>query len=170
MNTFEIIKQVDNGSLHTTKDIYPLISKNPSDTPRQHNAKEIKAFERYCSIMDCIGEKQITGDKETVGDTTNYSNLRLTKAGKNLLRWSKLTINDIDNSSGKESIKTWFLRPVITGVSTALIVGLISFIAAVYFSDTIRGFLLPQGNSQQQTQVQEKKENPKPLNEKTKNQ
>lgn len=147
MQCFEFLEKIDNGSLH-----------------RSH------ALAYDGSIQDCIDKEYIYGDKEIVKGEIFYSNLRLTKSGLNLLRFTRLTIDDIDNSSGKDSLKTWLLRPIITGVSTALIVGLISFIAGVYFSDTLRKLLLPQENIQQQTKDQKNKQIPKPVNEKSKHQ
>lgn len=147
---FEIIQKVHNGSLHTTKGIYPLTF--DGDITRSQGSEQIKAFNYYCSILDLIGEELITGDEDNSSKDTHFSNLRLTENGKKLLRFGNLTIDDIDNSSGKDSIKVWFLRPLAVGVSIALIVSSLTFIAGVYFSDKVYSILPYQSKSQQKNQ------------------
>ena len=147
MQGFEILKKIDNGSLHTSHEI---------------------AYD--CSIREFIDEQIIAGDKETVDGDTFYSNLRLTKGGKNLLRFSKLTINDIDNACGKNSIKSWLLRPLVFEICKFMLLALLAIIGGVYSSDIKDMLSLPQVNIQQETQTEQDKPKQNYLHEKINNQ
>jgi hypothetical protein len=129
MMAYDNLKPIDNGSLHTTVGIYPV--PEPKVMSREFSSYRIKQFDYYCSILDDIGDELVTGDKVTIDDHTHYKNLRLTKKGKETLRFMSLRLKDIDNSYGKDSIKLWLLKPVIIAVIscfiTAPIVGAIAF-------------------------------------------
>lgn len=132
---FDVLSSVDNGDLHTTEGIYPV--PEPEVLGRQFSSYRIKQFEYYCSIVDLISEGLIAGDKLEINDHTHYQNLRLTKNGNETLRLGQLTLKDIDNSYGKDSIKNWLLKPVIVAAVSCLITAPISGAIGFYMGNVL---------------------------------
>jgi hypothetical protein len=147
---FDVIKSVNNGDLHTTEGIYPV--PEPEIVDRQFSSYRIKQFEYYCSILGLIGDGLITGNKFDSDGHTHYQNLRLTKSGNETLRFGQLTLKDIDNSYGKDSIKDWLLKPVIVAAMSCLITALISGAIGFYMVNVLAEEApLDQSNTQPQS-------------------
>jgi hypothetical protein len=87
------------------------------------------------SIWDGIENGHIYGEEETVGDEVFFKNLSLTKSGKAMLRFSKLTIKDIDNSYGNKSIKEWLVKPLVLESCKYILLAVLAFLGGVYSSE-----------------------------------
>lgn len=148
---FDVLRSVDNGDLHTTKGIYPVPEPEVMDC--QFSSYRIKQFEYYCTIVDLIGDGLIAGDKFDSDGHTHYQNLRLTKKGTGTLRFGQLTLKDIDNSYGKDSIKNWLLKPVIVAAVSCLITAPISGVIGFYMGNVLAE--VPSGESNTQPQSAE---------------
>lgn len=128
---FDVLMSVGNGNLHTTEEIYPVPV--PDILDRAFSSYQIKQFEYFRTILKLISDGLIAGDKLDINGYTHYRNLRLTKTGKEFLRFGQLTLQDIDNGYGKDSIKNWLFKPVVVGVLTFMITALISGVVGFYF-------------------------------------
>lgn len=106
---FEYLAEIDNGSL-----------------------KRAHRMSYEGSIWDGVEKGYIYGEEEIVNGEVFYKNLSLTKTGKNLLRLSKLKLENLDNSHGKNSLREWLIKPVIVAVITTAITTPISGFIGFY--------------------------------------
>ncbi|WP_143479636.1 hypothetical protein [Aquipseudomonas alcaligenes] len=84
------------------------------------------------SIWDGVEKGYIYGEEEIVDGEVFYKNLSLTKSGKDLLRFSRLKLEDIDNAHGKNSLREWLIKPVLVAVITTAITTPISGFIGFY--------------------------------------
>jgi hypothetical protein len=145
---FDVLSSVDNGDLHTTEGICPV--PEPEVLDRQFSSYRIKQFKYYCSIVDLIVDGFIAGDEFDIDGHKHYQNLRLTKKGNETLRFGQLTLKDIDNSYGKDSIKNWLLKPVIVAAVSCLITAPISGAIGFYMGNILAEAPSDQSNTQPQ--------------------
>lgn len=103
---FEYLAEIDNGSLR-----------------RAHRM----SYEG--SIWDGVEKGYIYGEEEIVDGEVFYKSLSLTKSGKDLLRFSRLKLEDIDNAHGKNSLREWLIKPVlVAAITTAITTPISGFI------------------------------------------
>lgn len=101
---FEYLEEIDNGSLR-----------------RAHRM----SYEG--SIWSGVKDGYIYGEEEVIDGEIFYKNLALTKSGKQLLRFSRLKLEDIDNAHGKNSLREWLIKPILVAAITTAITTPIGF-------------------------------------------
>jgi hypothetical protein len=125
---FEYLAEIDNGSLR-----------------RAHRM----SYEG--SIWNDIEKGYIYGEEEVVDGEVFYKNLALTKSGKDLLRFSRLRLEDIDNAHGKNSFREWLIKPVLVAVLTTAITTPISGFIGFYLGKVTTEQAAAQGTADQAT-------------------
>lgn len=109
-----VLERISNGDLHTTtfydSNWKPDESRFDVDVQQEAN---IERFLLYSQIRFLISEKLVSGDCDNVEVNPHYTNLKLTKSGKERLRFEALTLADIDNNSGKDSFMSLYGRSII---------------------------------------------------------
>ncbi|EOE6195887.1 hypothetical protein ACKOZB_004656 [Vibrio parahaemolyticus] len=65
------------------------------------------------SIFMAMENGDLIGKEETIDGEPFYTNLALTQKGRELLRFSRLTLEDIENSYQSSPAKEWLVKPLI---------------------------------------------------------
>ncbi len=125
----DILSRIANGDLHTTPEY------SASQVPESDYQANRQRFKELCQILELIDEKYVTGDKDDSKEQPYYTNLRLTESGQEFLRFGSLTLKDIDNSYGKDSLKEWLGKPLVLEVCKYLVIALLVFVGSVYSSE-----------------------------------
>ena len=112
---FELLKDIENGSLHSTDFYNPdwKVDESLSDIEqRRQSRSQLDRWQKHQNILRLIhGEKLVAGDFNQ--ETSVFTNLRLTKRGEEFIKLGSLTYNDIVVS---KSWKEWLLKPVVVEV------------------------------------------------------
>lgn len=144
--TENILARIDNGDLHTTPE-YSTGKVPESDYEANH-----LRFRLLSQILDLIGDKLVTGDKDTSKEHPYYTNLRLTKEGKQQLRFESLTLEDIDNAYGKNSTKEWLAKPLILEACKYILLAILALIGGAY-SDEIKSVFSSEQISEEKSET-----------------
>ncbi|NRF28367.1 hypothetical protein [Vibrio coralliilyticus] len=110
------------------------------------------------SLWSAVEDGHVYAVEEIVDGEVFYKDLALTKKGTDLLRFSRLTLKDIDNSYGKNSLKEWLLKPLVLEICKYCIIACIAFLGGAYSTEIKEAFTQVFNPASEQTLNSEKTE------------